>query len=144
MDHAPLENELVNSLVFLAGDPFDNLDMVQSSNEIGWSRIVWDLLEVTVQKVFRRINAGFSAGPRQVGAPSSAYDGLLLFDSRQLSFSPTIAALLPDHGQRIFQKPEDRRYDNKNFDWHDEEGGGTSVLLIETFESLDKLEFELA
>lgn len=137
VDHAPIEIELVNSLMFLAGDPFDDRDKVQSNNDIGWSRIVWDLLEATAQKAFRRINAGFPAGPRQVGAPPSAYDGLLYFDSQELPYSPTIAALLPDDGQRIFHKQDNRRHNNKNLDWYDEEGGGTSVLLVETFESLD-------
>jgi hypothetical protein len=138
-DHAPLEEELTQSLLFLAGDPFDDYQTVEAGNGIGWSRVVWDLLKLAAEKAYRRKNIGIGSGPRQTGAPISAFDGDLVFSSKSTEYSGAFKAVLPEDGMRtLFHAAEDRQYDEPNDNWFEEGSGGVSVVLVESNESREE------
>ncbi|HIJ85126.1 MAG: hypothetical protein HW380_1281 [Magnetococcales bacterium] len=75
-----LANELIFFLIAKSGRPFDDYDVAQKT--IGWSRVVWDLLEGAKSAKFRRKNAGISDAPRGPKDLSVAWDGVSVTSSR--------------------------------------------------------------
>jgi hypothetical protein len=65
--------ELVNFLGLRSGSPFDARHTAMK--EIGWSRVVWDLLDMTASKLFNRERSGWLRVPRPVGASLDELDG---------------------------------------------------------------------
>ncbi len=61
-DHNPLEKELFDFLLFKSGRPFrQRKDSIKTN---GWSRVIWDLIEIGVTKSFNRKRSGFHQQPR--------------------------------------------------------------------------------
>lgn len=129
MDHSDLGLEFVHSLELLSGDPFD--DRKTAIQEKGWSNVVWDILESSAKKAFRRVRSGYSNEPRTSGVSASETDGCFfrtapaLYSSRSSFFDE-----LGDFSFSNMDIPPNRRREGS---WFDEGGGGISVLLIETF-----------
>jgi hypothetical protein len=129
MDHSDLGLEFVHSLEFLSGDPFD--DRKTANKENGWSRVVWDILESSAKKAFRRVRSGYSNRPRTSGASPSEMDGCFYLTSPDIQLP--IRSLLHDFEDFSFSNmdvPPNKREEP----WFDEGGGGVSVLLLETYE----------
>lgn len=130
MDHCDLGLELVHSLELLSGDPFD--DRITAIQENGWSKVVWDILESSAQKAFRRAKSGYSNQPRTSGASPSEIDGC--FYARFPSIRPSRRSLLQELVDFSFSN-NDLPSNRQEGQWFDEGGGGVSVVLLETYES---------
>jgi len=135
ISHSELSLELVHTLELLSGDPFDELNVAQQ--DIGWSRIIWDLLLVSANKVFRRINSGYSLKPRLKGASPVTIDGCLYMTPGKTS--EMMIALLGEQKARdlyrsYMESPPIEQYG----EWFDEEDGGISVIIVETSEELEE------
>jgi len=131
VDHSDLGSELVSFIRLLSGDPFD--DMTAASTEAGWSRVIWDLLQMSVTKAFRRSRSGYSNQPRTSGVPPSTIDGCLFTASRQ----PTrliVSILGANNVGTLFSSNMQGPPAQLEGEWRDEENGGISVVLIETHE----------
>jgi hypothetical protein len=129
IDHSDLGLELVHSLEFLSGDPFDNKNIAVKEN--GWSRVIWDILESSAKKAFRRIRSGYTNQPRTSGASPSEIDGC--FYTTSPSIQPSRGSLLQELVGSSFSNI-DIPPNKQEGQWFDEGGGGVSVLLLETFE----------
>lgn len=130
IDHCDLGLELVHSLELLSGDPFDDRNTAIKEN--GWSKVVWDILESSAQKSFRRIKSGYSSQPRTSGASPSEIDGC---------FYATSPNIRPS-GRSLLQELVDFSFSNNNIppnrqeeQWFDKGDEGVSVLLFESYES---------
>lgn len=126
IDHSDLGLELVHSLEFLSGDPFD--DKKTATIENGWSRVVWDILECSGKKAFRRAKSGYDNQPRASGATPSEMDGCFY------TTSPSRSSLLHDLADFSFSNNINIPPNRREGQWFDEGGGGVSVLLLETYE----------
>lgn len=131
VDHSDLGSELADSLEILSGDPFDAKKT--ALKEIGWSRIIWDLLMLSAKKVFRRARSGCFNQPRRVGAPPSTMDGCFCTTSHKIS--ETIVSLLgKKKAGSLFLSNMKGPPSREEGQWFDEGGGGVSVMLVETYE----------
>lgn len=130
IDHSDLGLELVHSLELLSGDPFD--DRKTASKENGWSKVVWDILECSAQKAFRRVRSGYSNEPRTSGAPPSEIDGCFYRTSPSIYSSR--GSLLDDLWDFSFSNMEIPPNRRREGSWFDEGGGGMAILLLETYE----------
>lgn len=129
IDHSDIGLELVHSLECLSGDPFDDRNTAKQEN--GWSRVIWDILESSASKAFRRVRSGYSNQPRRTGAEPSEMDGF--FYTTSLRYFPS--------GKSVIGGLIDGDLSNMNIpphkqdgEWFDEGGGGVSILLLETYE----------
>lgn len=126
IDHSDLGLELVHSLEFLSGDPFD--DEKTATIENGWSRVVWDILECSRKKAFRRAKSGYDNQPRASGATPSEMDGCFHMTS------PSRSSLLHDLADFSFSNNINIPPSRLEGQLLDEGDGGVSVLLLETYE----------
>jgi hypothetical protein len=133
VDYSDLGSELVGFMELLSGDPFD--DMATASAETGWSRVIWDLLHMSVTKAFRRSRSGYFNQPRVAGAPPSTMDGCLSTQSQQPS--RLIISILGENDASTLFLPgmQDPPVESEG-EWHDEEDGGISVIIIETHDAI--------
>lgn len=131
IDHSDIGLEFVHSLELLSGDPFD--DRKTASKENGWSKVVWDILESSAQKAFRRVRSGYSNEPRTAGASPSEIDGCFYMTSRDMY--PSRSSLLQNLGDFSFSNMDIPPTRKREGSWFDEGGGSVSVLLLETYES---------
>jgi hypothetical protein len=130
INHSDLGLELVRSLEFLSGNPFDDRNSANMEN--GWSKVIWDILDSSARKAFRRVKSGYIKEPRHTGSSPSEIDGCFYMTSRD-KYSPG-SSFLNDTGDLSFSNidiPPNRVHEGS---WFDEGGGGVSVLLFETFE----------
>lgn len=131
VDHSDLGSELVGFMELLSRDPFD--DRATASTETGWSRVSWDLLHMSVTKAFGRSRSGYSDQSRVSGAPPSDIDGCLSTASQQ----PTrlIVSILGDSdaGTLFLSNMQGPPIELER-EWHDEEDGGISVIIVETYD----------
>ncbi len=125
LDHADLGFELVSSLALLSGDPFDEKGI--ALKEEGWSRVVWDLLDVSVKMAFKRSRSGYFKQPRAVGIPPSAMNGCYYITS--MRDCRLISSLWGIEKADMETPPS-----NQDGEFFDEGGGGMSILLVETYE----------
>ena len=132
VDHSDLGSELVNFIELLSGDPFD--DMTTASTETDWSRVIWDLLRISVAKAFRRSRSGYYNQPRISGLPPSYIDGCL-FTASQHPTRPIVSILGDNDAGTLFLSNMQGPPAQLEGEWHDEDDGGISVVLIETQES---------
>ena len=130
MDHSDLGLEFVHSLEFLSGDSFD--DKKTASQENGWSRVIWDILESSVNKAFRRVRSGYSNHPRTSGSAPSEIDGCFYMTSPDVY--PSRLSLLHNLTNFSFSNMDVPPNKRREGSWFDEGGGGVSVLLVETYE----------
>jgi hypothetical protein len=133
VDHSDLGSELVAFMELLSGDPFD--DMATASAETGWSTVIWDLLQMSVKKAFRRTGSGYFNQPRAAGAPPSTMDGYLSTQSQQPS-KLTVSILGENQASTLFlHSMQDPPVESEG-EWDDEEDGGISVIIIETHDPI--------
>lgn len=128
LNHCDLGLELVHSLELLSGDPFDDRNTAIQEN--GWSKVVWDILESSAQKAFRRVKSGYGNQPRTTGASPSEIDGC--FYATSPSIRPSRSSLLQELVDFSFSNDIPPKKQEEQ--WFDE-AGGVSVLLLESYES---------
>lgn len=129
IDHSDIGLELVHSLECLSGDPFDDRNTAKQEN--GWSRVIWDILESSANKAFRRVRSGYSNQPRRTGAVPSEMDGCFYATSHEYfpSGKSVIGDLIDGSLSNMDIPPH-----KQDGEWFDEGGGGVSILLLETYE----------
>jgi hypothetical protein len=132
VDHADLGGEFVATLEFLSGDPFD--ERQTAAGERGWSQVVWDILDSSIGKAFRRIRSGHDNQPRVTGTPPTLYDGCY-YRSRETSLSLSLSAL-PELGDGELP-PSDAEppRDGRPEEWNDDGGSSVSTIVVKTSES---------
>lgn len=128
--HCDLGLELVHSLELLSGDPFDS-----RTAKKGWSKVVWDILESSEQKVLRRVKSGYVNQPRTSGASLSEMDGCFYATSsgNRALRSSLLQELVDFSFFRDVNPPKE-----PEGKWSHQDGDGVSVLLIETYESSEE------
>lgn len=131
IDHADLGLEIVRSLELRSGNPFD--DRKNALQETGWSRVIWDLLEVSVEKAFRRSRSGYFNQPRVHGTPPSTLDGCF-FKASSETPQLFISILGKENASRMLYSDIEKPPGNQEGEWFDEGGGGVSFIYIETSE----------
>ena len=134
IDHSDLGLELVHSLEFLSGDPFD--DKITALQEIGWSRVIWDILDSSADKAFRRYRSGYRNKPRISGAPPSDMDGLF-YRTPDNKYTPKRSLFYDIFKKMSLPNMDIPPNDQQRGAWSDEGGDSVSVLLVETYESTE-------
>lgn|GEM_PF-618905 len=130
IDHSDIGLELVHSLECLSGDPFDDRNTAMQEN--GWSRVIWDILESSAKKSFRRVISGYSNQPRRTGAAPSEMDGCFYCTTLVKHF-PSEKSVIGDLIDRNLSNMDIPPH-KQDGEWFDEGGGGVSILLLETYE----------
>jgi hypothetical protein len=126
-DHNHLAAEMFEFLTLRSGRPFTG----KSSSRIGWSQVVWDLLELSVAKAFNRKQSGFNQSPRAIG-DVDGFDGLSFAQATSsLAFS-TISEIIGPKAGMMFSSNESPADD---LAWREDNTHtecGVSLLLLET------------
>ena len=120
--HAGLDVELASLLVGLSGRPFHPTRVTQRQK--GWSRVVWDLLQVSAGRTTARRAQGIVGAPRRVGRPFSAE---VPSPAHLAPFHEVIQALRPS---RRPPKPERPPFVGERA--QEDEPEGVSLLLVRT------------
>lgn len=116
-----LTSEIIDFLKFKSGRAFEQNS---STTKDDWTKMIWDLLNVTKSKASRRKNAGLKSFPRHV---TNKFDGLCFFMTDTTSIFQDSHSEL-SHGDF-----------NTNFDnYFDEENFSPSVVLIESNEQTNE------
>lgn len=111
--------ELIDFLKFKSGRMFE--ERATTSND-DWTKMIWDILEVTKKKASKRKNAGLNSFPRQV---TNNFDGCCFFMTESNSiFSDLHSVLDSDNGN----------FEVNGEDFFDEENVAPSIILIESSE----------
>jgi hypothetical protein len=110
-----LASELISFLMYRTGRAFANSD---STTDV-WSRMIWDLLEISKSKMSRRINSGHKSFHRQ---STLDYDGMCFLATN----SSNNISLFDD-------KRESLTNNELQASFHDI--GAPSLIVIECFET---------
>lgn len=129
VNHSTLEHELLNVLCSLSGrgiTPHPPTD-----TDIGWSRVVWDMIEVSLAKVFTRHRSGYNRQPRATGGPGGDGHYFIAGESDIELEEMTMRLFGPNRLPKL--PPFEPTHE-------DAEGGGwsTSLLLVETIERTER------
>ncbi len=114
--NSDLTDEIIDFIKFKSGRTFEET----STTSDDWTRMIWDILNVTKAKASRRKNAGITNLPRQV---TEDFDGCCFFITQSNSIYNDLHQQL-GHGD--FQANSDNYFDEENF--------APSVILIESSE----------
>lgn len=109
-----LSGELVNFLKFKSGRTFD---YDKHSTEDGWSRMIWDLLEIAASKYATRINVSPASFPR-LREFDHSHDEVVRFSMEDTTLFDEIPGYYEDMEMTL--------------DKASDEDGGVSVVLIES------------
>ena len=115
-----LATELIDFLKFKSGRAFES-DSTKTNDD--WTKMMWDILEITKAKASKRKNAGITNLPRQI---TNNFDGCCFFRSEVNSIFNDLHSEL-GHG--------DFNINADNF--FDEENVSPSVILIENNEQAE-------
>lgn len=112
-----LATELVDFLLFKSGRSFQDRYPEPEDN---WSRMIWDILDITKNNTFKRIHTGVEKAPRQIVADGENY-------CFYLSETESIYGDLHDALER------DDNQDNVDFliNFHSKSNKGIPIFLIE-------------
>ena len=116
-----LTGEIIDFLKFKSGRAFEQ-DPNKTKDE--WTKMIWELLDITKAKASRRQNAGLRSFPRQ---STNMFDGCCHF------LSDTVSIFQDLHGELYhgdFNPNGDNFFDEENF--------SPSVVLIESNEQTDE------
>lgn len=119
--NSDLTNEIIDFLKFKSGRAFEQNP---STTKDDWTKMIWDLLDVTKAKASKRKNAGLTSFPRQ---STNKFDGLCYF---MADTSSIFQDLHSDLGHGGFSENFDNYFDEDNF--------SPSVVLIESYEQTDE------
>lgn len=130
IDHSDLGLELVHFISLTTGNAFD--DWENAKNETGWSRTIWDLIQSSTEKAFRRSRSGIQGTPRTHKYPLEFLDGSFVSTPGR---SELFESILGYERANILE----RNFGNLPPDfqerqWYDEEGSGVSVVIFESSE----------
>lgn len=116
-----LTDEIIDFLKFKSGRAFEENS---TSTKDDWTKMIWDILNITKAKASKRKNAGISSFPRQ---STNYFDGLCYFMSDTDS-------IFNDLHTDLRQGDFTDNFDN----YIDEENYSPSVVLIESIEQNDE------
>lgn len=112
-----LASELVNFLKFKAGRQFEG-NPTHSNDD--WTKMIWDLLEITKNKASKRKNSGIKNFPRQ---NTELFDGICFFLTESSSVYSDLHSAIRDN------------YSNeKDANFSDQNNPATSIILVESTE----------
>lgn len=121
LNHAPFEKELVDFLLCLSGRTI--IERNDSRKENGWSQMIWDLIQLSSGRAFRRNRSGYEKAPRMSG-DLRMFDGIYTIKEESEPLEKAIFSFgnedIPPLG---------------NFKDFDEEAGAPSLILIRTYET---------
>jgi hypothetical protein len=130
IDHTDLGLELVNFLSLTSGNAFDERDI--AIKETDWSRMIWDLIQSSTEKTFRRARSGIFGEPRIQNYPLEFLDGFITSTNNR---SETIESILGyEKANFLFRNSENTPPNDQPRRWFDEGGTGVSVLIFESSE----------
>jgi len=112
-----LADEIIDFLKFKSGRAFEENPITTKDD---WTKMIWDLLNVSKAKASKRKNAGIANLPRQV---SKDFDGCCFFTTETNSIFRDLHTQL---GNGDFQRNSENYFDEDNF--------SPSVILIESNE----------
>jgi hypothetical protein len=112
-----LASEIIDFLKLKSGRMFEETPV---SSKDDWTKMIWDILNVTKRKASKRKNSGFNTFPRGV---TKNFDGCCFFVTETNSIFRELHNEL-QHGD----------FDNNSDNYFDEENFAPSVILIESSE----------
>jgi hypothetical protein len=129
--HSHLAAALFDLLTFATGRPFAN----KSAASADWSQLVWDILTTGLTNAFNRKNSGRANASRHAGASLNEIDGLTVA-SRPSRNTMSIAsdALGSASATLLYQLDGLAAPPASGPEFDREDGGGVSIVLIETAE----------
>lgn len=117
-----LTNEIIDFLKFKSGRPFE--ENPNATND-DWTKMIWDILNVTKEKASKRKNSGLANFPRQT---TNKFDGCCYFMSEINSVYDDLHKVLKNNSVGD---------DGNNFD--DADSFSTSVVIIESNEESERI-----
>jgi len=128
--HGTFPDQLFHMLTLLSGRSFEAADQ----NGSGWSAIIWDLIDVGIQKAFNRRRAGYTNEPRWGGDRLADLDGFCqCHGDPDIPFSEFEQFLGPDLPLSLFSVDADVPETGVQGPSLDNPLYGVSMFLIETF-----------
>lgn len=121
LNHAPFEKELIDFLLCLSGRTI--IERNDSIREKGWSQMIWDLIQLSSGRAFRRNRSGYEKAPR-ISGDLQMFDGIY-----------TIKDELEPLEKAIFSFGNEDIPPLGKFQDVDEEAGAPSLILIRTSET---------
>lgn len=126
LHHARFEKELIDFLLCLSGRTI--IERNDSRRENGWSQMIWDLLQLSIGRTFRRNRSGYEKAPR-ISGDLRMFDGIYTIkeELEPLEMAKEIFGFGGFGNEDIppFGKFED----------FDEEAGAPSLIFIRTSET---------
>jgi len=134
-DHNSLAHELFDLFRLRSGKAFE--DRATAAATEGWSRTIWDLVDVGLKKAFNRKNSGRRDAPRVGGTPMYLADGTCFAAATGPAAMTTVAGVLGSDGAASFFQPsaDAPPPDDRVMDECGDPDSGVSVILIETSEA---------
>jgi hypothetical protein len=134
--HAHMALSLFELLGFRTGRPF----AATGAGADGWSEVVWDLITVGLNRAFNRKASNWTNTPAHAGGVISFADGAYVSaGADQWLPSMAIDALGAANARRLFASLNGAGSDDmRSFKNEGDDGGGVSVMLIETREAEGK------
>jgi hypothetical protein len=127
--HNDLATELLAMLINRSGMPFGNKPI---PNGQGWTETIWDLIDLSLGKVFRRIRSGRTGAPRVNGGPVRFLDSGFLAYRVSESASNEVSNLIGREISSVAfgnrEPPGDLPYEETG----NLEEMGISLILLET------------
>lgn len=125
--HHDLATELVSWLSGLSGRPFGDKTSTAGTN--GWSRVVWDLLESSLNKALGWKRSQYRGKPRYTGDNLNLLNGASLVQ-RPENFSILVEAI-GDNAKELCEPPND----NTPLDLvPPDDDGGISIVVLDTLD----------
>jgi hypothetical protein len=133
LDHDHLASELVTFLTLRSGRVFESRE--DSIGSAGWSQVVWDLLDQSISKGFRRMRTGWTSNTIRLSAPE-ALDGFCLARTTSTLACTTANSLLGSNAaEHLFASNSERPPDREQEGPTGQSSPGISIVLIETSEA---------
>jgi hypothetical protein len=130
--HCDLSDELFGFLIRSTGRGFRS--RADTGSSTGWSRVVWDLLEITARMTFNRKKAGYVNSSRS-SVPPDDLDRLFFAHSTSTAVTGTISELLKQEDiSALFSGDDPPKGDRDRTFNESEYNGGISTVLLETRE----------
>lgn len=136
--HNHLAAEMFDFLCLRSGRAFT--DRSSSLQTKGWSRVVWDLLDIGLRKVFNRRNCGRSSIPRYAGGPLDLSDSCYFAAATKHTVMMAATEIFGHDDAAALYLNSDNFPPNEGPSRGDENerGTGVSLLVIEMDESKEE------
>jgi len=134
-DHNPLAEEIFDFFRLRSGKAFEGQKPNPPTD--GWSQMIWDLIDVGLNKAFNRKNSGRTSSPRRGGGPFYLADGACFTGATRPAATSTVLQVLGSRKAAALFAPSGDSPPGDDLPTDDDVSpdGGVSIILIETSET---------